>query len=145
MGNVLGRKLLSYLTPYIDDASASQVDFFNLDGTKVSMKDVFLKPEVLNKLTVRSIFRVFHGYIGSIEVDAPWSSLLQAARGSGAMPISIKVSDIYIVAVPNSAEIYNAEDQARYEWEMKKSLLYQFETFRRKMLEGKFREDDSLS
>lgn len=146
MGISIGRLANYILSPYVDGVTASRLNLSVTEGNKISLQDVYLKSEVLNKLTIRSIFDVFYGYIGSIEIAIPWRTALDfIARGSSTTPISAKISNIYILAVPNWRGIYSAEDQARYEWEMKKRLLDQFEVLRRQMLEGKFREDGSLS
>jgi len=52
-------------------------------------------------------------------------------------PIIIKISNVYVVAVPNSEIAYNEEEELQYEWALKKSHLENIENMKQKLKDGK--------
>jgi vacuolar protein sorting-associated protein 13A/C len=84
--------LNKYLSKFVDELAAKQMRFFAWRGT-ISLHNVEIKTNSLDSLSLP--FRVIHGHIGRIEANIPWKTLYSS-------PVVIKLSDIYVIALPNN-------------------------------------------
>jgi len=89
---VIAGLLNKYLFQFVDELTAKQLNLFAWSGT-ISLDNIKVKPNAFDSLSLP--FRVIHGQIGRIEAVIPWKTLYSS-------PVVIKLSDVYVIALPNS-------------------------------------------
>ena len=94
--SVIATIINRFLSPFVDELTANQLNVFAWSG-QVSLVNVSVKPNAFDSLKLP--FRIVHGHIGRIDASVPWMNIYTE-------PIVIKISDVYVVAVPNSG-MYN--------------------------------------
>lgn len=119
-----------FLSPFLDELSANQLKFFGLSG-KASLENVSVKPNAFDLLKLP--IRVVHSQIGRIDISVPWMNLYTE-------PIVIKVSDVYLLALPNWEVRYDEEEEELFAWKAKKAALETFESMKQKFKEGKVKK-----
>ncbi|KAJ6225422.1 hypothetical protein RDWZM_003967 [Blomia tropicalis] len=134
--SVVASLINKFLSPFVDELTSNQLNVFAWSG-KVSLTDVSVKPNAFDSLKLP--FRVIHGHIGRIEASVPWMNIYTE-------PIVIKISDVYVVSIPNSEIKYDEEEEKRYEWNIKKAYLENIELMKQKIKDeaGAKNEDDGF-
>ena len=90
--SLVANLLNKYLSEFVDELTAKQLNLFAWNGN-ISLDNIAVKSNAFDSLNLP--FRVTHGHISRIEASFPWKSLYSS-------PVVIKLSDVYVVAVPNS-------------------------------------------
>ncbi len=116
-----------FLSPFVDEVTASQLAIFAWSGT-ATLSNVSLRANALDGLKLP--LRIVHGHVGSIEAKVPWMNLYSE-------PIIIKVSDVYLLALPNWEVAYSEEEERQYAWQAKKAALDTIEEMKQKVKDGK--------
>lgn len=128
---VLSRVITSiinqFLSPFVDDLSADQLNLFSLSG-KISLTNVALKANAFEEFKLP--LRIVRGNIGRIEVAIPWLSLYSA-------PIEVNVSDVYVLALPNWEVTLSEKEEKDAQWTRKKEVLDSLEQLKQKIKESK--------
>jgi vacuolar protein sorting-associated protein 13A/C len=89
---IVANLLNKYLSQFVDEVTAKQLNLFAWSGT-ISLDNIKVKPNAFDSLSLP--FRVIHGHIGRIEALIPWKALYSS-------PVVIKLSDVYVIALPNN-------------------------------------------
>ena len=71
----------------------------------ISLNSLKIRPNALDAFNLP--FRVVHGHIGHIEIVVPWASLY-------ASPVVCKLSDVHLLAVPNTGEVQLIDYKERH-------------------------------
>ncbi|CAG2123440.1 unnamed protein product, partial [Medioppia subpectinata] len=86
--------------------------------------------------------RVIHGHIARIEANIPWKSLYSS-------PVVIRLTDVYVVAVPNSEATYDDINEELIQWNDKQKQLERIEDAKQRSKETstdtKKKTDDSFA
>lgn len=88
------------LGTYIEDLDSQNLSFNILSGDAL-LQDLRLKTDALAVFQLPILIK--QGYIGSIHINAPWTSLNSA-------PIVVTISDIFIVAGPRKGKSVGEHD-----------------------------------
>lgn len=94
--NLVANLLNKYLSEFVDELTAKQLNLFAWSGN-ISLDNIAIKANAFDSLSLP--FRVIHGHIARIEASIPWKSLYSS-------PVVIKLSDVYVLAVPNTGSPY---------------------------------------
>jgi vacuolar protein sorting-associated protein 13A/C len=89
--------LNKYLSQFVDEVTAKQLNLFEW-SQNISLENITIKANAFDLLSLP--FRVTHGHIGRIEASIPWKLLYSS-------PVVIKLSDVYVIAVPNTGIYIN--------------------------------------
>ena len=116
-----------FLSPFVDELTANQLNIFAWSG-QASLSNVTIKANAFDALKLP--FRIVHGHIGRIDASVPWMNIYYE-------PIVIKVSDVFVVALPNSEIDFNEEEEKQFEWALKKSYLENIENMKQRIKDGK--------
>ncbi len=127
LSSVVTSLINQFLSPFLDEMSADQLSLFSLSG-RTTLLNLALKPTALDALKLP--VRVVHGTVGRIEVEIPWLSLYSS-------PITVHVSDVYVVALPNWEVCPTEEEEAAAEWKRKKAALDSLAELKAKLKERK--------
>ena len=92
--SLVANLLNKYLSQFVDELTAKQLNLFAWSGN-ISLDNIAVKANAFDSLSLP--FRVIHGHISRIEASIPWKSLYSS-------PVVIRLSDVYVVAVPNTGQ-----------------------------------------
>ena len=125
--NVITSIFNRFLSPFVDELTANQLNIFAWSG-QATLSNVSIKPNAFDALKLP--FRIVHGHIDQIEASVPWMNLYSE-------PIIIHISDVYVVALPNSEIAFNEMEEKQFEWAIKKSYLEKIERMKQHIKDGK--------
>lgn len=131
LSNLVATLINKFLSPFVDELAAEQLKIFTWSG-QVKLTDVSVKSNAFDALDLPCV--VQHGTIGKIEAAVPWTNIYSE-------PIVINISDVYVVAVPNTKTKFAAKADEEAEWIFKKQCLENIEKAKKELIEGKLIEN----
>ncbi|XP_054161337.1 intermembrane lipid transfer protein Vps13-like [Oppia nitens] len=129
--SLVANLLNKYLSQFVDELTAKQLNLFAWSGN-ISLDNIAIKGNAFDSLSLP--FRVIHGHIARIECSIPWKSLYSS-------PVVIKLSDVYVLAVPNAETKYDDPYEELLLWTDKLKQLEKIEEAKQRTKDTNGKQD----
>ncbi|CAN6662886.1 intermembrane lipid transfer protein Vps13p [Trichomonascus vanleenenianus] len=120
-----------FLGSYVQNFDPKQLNIGIWSGD-VKLRDLELKKEALDEFKLP--VDVIKGHLGELVLQIPWSNLKNK-------PVKIVIEDVYLLAVPNLSQPYDAEDEEARAQALKKERLESFELLDKNVTAGMTEEE----